>query len=135
MYGNVVFYLTQRRVNKTIRATIMKLSAHVCSWSWVYLLVSWAICSGGPSAPNAIAADMNWSGRYRFETLQITNPDAQNVKTQKAYSLHHLSLQPKIVATDSVNILGKFELLNNTAFPNSQLGQYMGHGPGPTSGS
>ena len=49
----------------------------------------------------------------------------------KAYLLHHLILDPKIIAADGVNIYSSFGILNNNRanHSNSQMGSFMGGGP------
>ncbi len=59
------------------------------------------------------AGDISWSGRYRFEGLSLNNPGLDSSKKEKAYMLHHMILQPKIVAADGVNIYGRFDILNS----------------------
>lgn len=83
----------------------------------------------------AHAADMSWSGLYRVEGLKIENPGLDASKQNKAYMLHHLILQPKMVAADGVTIFGRFDLMNAAAYPDSQLGQVFGNGPGAGAGA
>ncbi|MCM2281701.1 MAG: alginate export family protein [Bdellovibrionaceae bacterium] len=73
---------------------------------------------------------MSWSGLYRVEGLKIENSELNSTRRDKAYLLHHLILQPKMVAADGVTIYGRFDLMNAAAYPDSQLGQVFGNGPG-----
>ncbi|MEQ1875617.1 MAG: hypothetical protein ABL958_03160 [Bdellovibrionia bacterium] len=84
------------------------------------------------AATTATAADFKWTGRYRFEGVTVRNSDLQNGGSSKAYMLHHLVLSPEIVAADGFNIYGRFDILNsaNLLYANSQMGQFMGSGPG-----
>lgn len=82
------------------------------------------------SSQVASAADMSWSGLYRVEGLQIENSELDSTRRNKAYILHHLILQPKMIAADGVTIFGRFDIMNNATYPNSQLGQVFGNGPG-----
>ncbi|MDZ4084013.1 MAG: hypothetical protein U1E10_13805, partial [Bdellovibrionales bacterium] len=50
------------------------------------------------SASLSSAADLQWGGLYRFQGVRIDNPELKSDKSEKAYMLHHLILQPKIVA-------------------------------------
>ena len=79
---------------------------------------------------NATAADINWSGYYRIEAVDIHGPELNSAQNQKAYFLHHMVLSPKIVAGDGLTIYGRFDLLNNSGFgQNNQLGEFFGAGP------
>lgn len=85
----------------------------------------------------ANAASLEWSGLYRVEGHHITRPDLKKgTSKEKEYGLQHLVLMPKIEAADGVTIRGRFGILNNTTYANSQLGEYFGNGVGtgtPTS--
>lgn len=76
----------------------------------------------------AQSADFEWSGIYRIEGNHIKNSELDSRGRQLDYGLHHLSLRPKIVASDGITIYGQFELFTNSAYPNSQLGQELGSG-------
>lgn len=76
------------------------------------------------------AADFEWSGTYRVEGNHIKNSELDGRGRELDYGLHHLSLRPKIVAGDGITIFGQFELLTNGTYPDSQLGQTFGNGPG-----
>ncbi len=76
------------------------------------------------------SGDLNWTGRYRFEGVQIGNSELNKDNSEKSYFLHHLVLGPKIIAGDGIEIIGRFDLFNNDQYPNSQLGQVLGNGPG-----
>lgn len=79
---------------------------------------------------NFAHADIEWSGVYRMEGNFINNPDLNAHHKQLAYGLSTLILRPKIVAGDGLTINGQFNILNNAAEPNSQLGAVMGGGVG-----
>jgi hypothetical protein len=76
------------------------------------------------------SADIEWSGNYRFEGVKIENPEMDNIERNKQYMLQHLVLSPKITAYDGVTIYGRFDILNSTTYPNSQMGQFFGSGVG-----
>lgn len=78
------------------------------------------------------AADFKWNGRYRWEGVGARNTNLQTGGISKAYMLHHLILEPTIVAADGLNIYGRFDILNNAgaSYFNSQFGQFLGQGPG-----
>lgn len=84
----------------------------------------------GASAPAAI---VDWSGTYRFEHLDFDRTSLGDVKGRKSYILNRLSLSPKIVAIDGVNIVSQFEVLSNSNYPGSQLGMPFGSGSARTS--
>ncbi len=75
------------------------------------------------------AMDFKWSGTYRIEGYQFFNPELDK-GVNKSYGLHHLILRPEITAGDGFMIRARLDLLNSSDYPNSQLGQFFGHGPG-----
>ncbi|NJL24430.1 MAG: hypothetical protein HC902_04185 [Calothrix sp. SM1_5_4] len=84
---------------------------------------------------SAYAGDIEWSGVYRIEGYHLSNTELERGK-ELNYGLHHLVLRPKIVAGDGLTIFGQFDILNQSGFANSQLGQLWGSGVGaatPTS--
>ncbi|MEZ0392337.1 MAG: hypothetical protein ACAH59_08990 [Pseudobdellovibrionaceae bacterium] len=81
------------------------------------------------SALSAQALSIDWSGTYRFEYTEVDKTSLDDPSLRKAYFLNHLSLSPKIIAADGVNIVGKFEILPNDQYPDSQAGQPFGRGP------
>lgn len=100
--------------------------------SWVKLMAfGLAVSAIAVSASLSSAADLQWGGLYRFEGVRIENPELKSDKSEKAYMLHHLILQPKIVAADGMTIFGRFDLMNNSAFgANTQAGEFIGKGVG-----
>lgn len=76
------------------------------------------------SGANAMTLD--WSGGYRFEWTEIDRPSLATPTQRKAYGLNYLYLSPKIIAADGVNVISRFDVLNSTAYPNSQLGEIWG---------
>jgi len=81
------------------------------------------------STSSASALSIDWSGNYRFEYTEVDRTSVGDPKLRKAYVLNHLSLSPKIIAADGVNIVGKLEFLPNDQYPDSQVGQTFGKGP------
>lgn len=75
----------------------------------------------------ASAGDIKWEGTYRFEALKLFDPN-MNGGTNKSYILHHLTLKPTITAYDGLTIHSRFDILNNSNYPNDQLGQTFGSG-------
>lgn len=78
---------------------------------------------------SAHAVSIDWSGHYRFEYVDVSSTSLDSPVLGKSYMLNQLSLSPKIIAADGVNIVGKFEILPNDQYPNSQVGQNFGRGP------
>lgn len=76
------------------------------------------------------AISIDWSGGYRLEYTEIDRPSLADAKERKAYGLNYLYLQPKMIASDGVNIIGRFDVFGNThpAYKNSQLGSIFGGG-------
>ncbi len=83
----------------------------------------------------AHAVSIDWSGQYRFEYADISSTSLDDPKLAKSYILNQLSLSPKIIAADGVNIIGKFEILTNDQYPDSQTGQNFGKGPSKVGGN
>ncbi len=75
------------------------------------------------------ATSIDWSGNYRFEMTDIEKTSLGDPKGRKSYMLHSLQLSPKIIAADGVQIVGKFDVLGSTMYPDSQVGQILGQGP------
>lgn len=73
-------------------------------------------------------ADISWSGNYRVEAVSVKGAELDSTQHTKAYLLHHLVLQPKLVAADGINIYGRFDILNNVGADNV-AGQSFGTGP------
>lgn len=81
----------------------------------------------------AFAVSIDWSGGYRIELHDIDNPSLDtNAKQPKTYGLQYFYLNPKIVASDGVNIISRFDILGSQtpAYRNSQLGSVFGSGGG-----
>lgn len=79
---------------------------------------------------SANAFTLDWSGTYRFEWTEIDRPSLADPYMRKSYGLHALSLNPKIIASDGINIIGRFDVLTNqdVAYQNTQMGQIFGGG-------
>lgn len=79
---------------------------------------------------SAKAISIDWSGGYRIEYTEVDRPTLADGKERKAYGLNFLYLQPKIVASDGINIISRFDVLTNTisAYENSQVGSVIGSG-------
>lgn len=77
-----------------------------------------------PQISSAVSID--WSGTYRFEAVTINSTTLGDPKEQKSYLLQNLTLSPKIIAVDGVNILGTFQFLSNPDYPGSQTGTFFG---------
>lgn len=81
----------------------------------------------------AFAISIDWSGGYRIELNDIDNPSLNaNAKQPKTYGLQYLYLNPKVIASDGINIIGRFDILGSQtpAYRNSQLGTVFGSGGG-----
>ena len=76
----------------------------------------------------AAAGDIKWEGTYRYEGLKVFNPSLADSGTNKSYMLHHLTLRPQFQAFDGLTIHSRFDLFNNSRYPNDQLGQTFGAG-------
>jgi hypothetical protein len=76
----------------------------------------------------ARGAGVDWSGQYRFELINVNNPNLESSSGNKSYGLHFLTLRPRILASDGINIYSRFDILTNRDpdYQNSQLGQLWG---------
>lgn len=81
---------------------------------------------------SAQAMSLDWSGGYRFEWTEVDKPSLGSPSERKAYGLNYLYLSPKIIAADGVNVISRFDILSNSAYPNSQLGDIWGMNPAGT---
>lgn len=81
-------------------------------------------------ASTASALSIDWKGTYRFEWTQVDRPTLATPYGMKSYGLNYLSLSPKIIAADGVNIVSKFDVLANQdgAYADAQFGQLWGQG-------
>ncbi len=78
----------------------------------------------------ATAAEIFWEGAYRAEAISVQNPALQNEAVyDKSYLLHHVILQPKIVALDGLNLYGRLDILNSADYMNTQMGDFLGDSP------
>lgn len=84
---------------------------------------------------SAFAISIDWGGKYRFEYTEVDKTSLDDPHLRKSYFLNHLSLSPKIIAADGVNIVAQFEILSNDQYPDSQAGQQMGRGPSKAKGT
>lgn len=73
---------------------------------------------------------LDWQGMYRLEGVQLENADLNSNRRDTSYILHHLYLKPKIEASDGLKIYSRLDLFNSSFYPNSQMGQFFGNGPG-----
>jgi hypothetical protein len=82
-------------------------------------------------ASSAEAVSIDWKGTYRFEWTQIDHPSLGSTPAYggKSYGLNYLSLSPKIIAADGVNIVSRFDVLaNQNGYEDQQFGQVFGEG-------
>lgn len=75
---------------------------------------------------SAQAMTLDWTGGYRIEWTEVDAPSLGSPTQRKAYGLNSLYLSPKIIAADGVNIVSRFDILTNTLYPNSQMGEIWG---------
>lgn len=84
---------------------------------------------------SAQAMTLDWNGGYRFEWTEVDRPSLGTPGQRKAYGLNYLYLSPKVIAADGVNVISRFDVLNSTAYPNSQLGEIWGTNTSPATSS
>ncbi|MCX7979264.1 MAG: hypothetical protein N2578_09700, partial [Bdellovibrionaceae bacterium] len=83
----------------------------------------------------ALAYAVDWSGRYRFEWTQLERPTLGTPGERKSYILHSLLLDGRLIASDGVNLVARFDVLSNpySAYQHEQHGMIWGGGyAGPT---
>jgi hypothetical protein len=82
------------------------------------------------SMSSAYAGDIEWSGLYRAEGVQLHHPTLHSgTGKNKDYGVHTLLLRPKIVAADGLYINTQFSIFNATdPDAGNQFGEYFGHG-------
>lgn len=77
----------------------------------------------------SFATSIDWKGGYRFEFVEIDKPSLTNPSLKKSYGLNYLYLAPRIVASDGINIVSRFEIFaNQDPYYNSYLGTQWGKG-------
>lgn len=76
----------------------------------------------------AQAMTLDWTGGYRFEWTQVDKPTLSDPSGRKDYVLNYLYLSPKIVATDGIQIVSRFDITGTgfAAYDSSQLGMLWG---------
>lgn len=93
-----------------------------------YLSLFLAACF---SAQSTWALSIDWTGGYRAEYIALTQPSLSSDNSQsKSYALNYLYLQPKIIGSDGLNIVSRFDIMPNqtAAYKNSQVGSLLGGG-------
>ncbi len=94
-------------------------------------IASFFLASSVIFSTNTFGADLQWSGRYRTEGIFLKNTTLdKNEGIEDSYLIHHLILEPKIIASDGLNIKARFDIFNN-ALGNDQRGQVFGNYTGP----
>ena len=79
---------------------------------------------------SAFAISIDWSGGYRLEFTDVNSPTLDSHPDPKSYGTQYLYLNPKIVASDGINIISRFDIMGSQtpAYKNSQLGAIIGSG-------
>lgn len=72
---------------------------------------------------------VDWSGGYRFEFVEVDKTSLDSDRSlRKSYLLNHLHMNPKIIASDGITVNARFDILQNSYYPDSQVGQAFGSG-------
>lgn len=84
----------------------------------------------------ASAISIDWSGGYRLEYTDIDRPTLAEPGGKKNYATQYLYLSPKIIASDGINIVGRFDIMGSemAAYRNSQQGLFFGNGVSAATG-
>lgn len=72
------------------------------------------------------AGDINWSGRYLLEGQYVKNPGLSSDSNEYSFLSHHLILNPQFIAGDGIVIHSRFDIFNNSSYPNSGVGEFFG---------
>ena len=85
---------------------------------------------------SAFAISVDWTGGYRIEYTDIDRPSLSEPGGKKNYATNYLYLAPKIIASDGINIVGRFDIMGSEMpeYKNSQLGMFLGGGVGGKTG-
>lgn len=81
------------------------------------------------SSQLSLAADIDWSGVYRFEYADFgSNSLDDSNKESKSYGIHFLSVRPRIIVNDGISVFTRLDFLSNKSidYANSQIGQTWG---------
>ncbi len=78
----------------------------------------------------AQAAVLDFEALYRLEWMQIDRPTLGTPASSKSYGLHSLSLYPKLIASDGIEIRSKLDFFSSQEddYKQSQLGTMWGQG-------
>ncbi len=78
---------------------------------------------------NVLAISIDWTGGYRVEYVSVNGPTLADSQS-KNYALNFLYLQPKIIGSDGINIISRFDIMpsQTAAYKNSQVGALIGGG-------
>ena len=91
----------------------------------IYPLLAAILMSG--SLAQAISID--WTGGYRIEFHDVNSTSLNgNDPSPKSYGLQYLYLNSKIIASDGINIVARFNVMGSqtAGYENSQLGSIIG---------
>jgi hypothetical protein len=82
------------------------------------------------SVQSALAISVDWTGGYRLEYTDIDNPTLATPGGKKNYATQYLYLAPKVIASDGINIVSRFDIMGSevAAYRNSQQGVFLGGG-------
>ena len=88
------------------------------------------MCAISMLSLSAHAISIDWTGGYRIEYVDIDSPSLAEPGNKKSYGLNYLYLQPKMIASDGIQIVSRFDILGNdlAAYRNSQMGSFIGTG-------
>jgi hypothetical protein len=78
----------------------------------------------------AAAISIDWTGGYRVEYTSVSRPSLADKTLSKDYALNFLYLQPRIIGSDGINIVSRFDVMSSNipAYSNSQVGSIIGGG-------
>jgi hypothetical protein len=81
------------------------------------------------TAQLVLANQIDWSGGYRFEYLQIDRPSLGTPYQRKEYGMHFLYLSPRLIVSDGIQVVTRFDVMGDGGSSyNSYLGSVWGQG-------
>lgn len=69
-----------------------------------------------------------WNGLFRTEYFQVDNTSLDSPANGKNYLLNYLSLSPRLTISDGYEVTARFDVMPNSVWQNSNLGQAWGQG-------
>lgn len=76
---------------------------------------------------SAQAVQLDWTGQYRFEYVDIESTSLASPGQRKNYMLHSFVMSPEVIVSDGINVRTRFSLTPNNQYPGSPVGDWLGN--------